>query len=117
MTTRALLLALVLVGAGSGSARGEEDPRGWAARDAAVLPLIAVRVVNDTEAMLSATISSATCPRVLLAPWTSTVVERCLRWGLVYHVRVVFYTATAVVERHDLLFLARPDQDWVFAGR
>ena len=57
MTTRALLLALVLVGAGSGSARGQE------------------------------------------------------------HVGVVFYTATAVVERHDLLFLARPDQDWVFAGR
>ncbi len=109
MVTAVAALLVSLSSPGPGRAQSE--------RSAGDLPVVGVRIVNDTDARLSLTISSPCGDRALLRPGQAVVLDGCLRWGLVYHVRAVFWTDGGVLERQDLLFLARPGQDWVFHRR
>lgn len=78
-------------------------------------PAIPIRITNDTDATLSLTITSALCyPRVILRSGESIVVHDCFRWSLIYHCVAVFYSRDRILERQHLLFLAAPEQEWVF---
>jgi|GEM_PF-2479791 len=105
--------AALAVGLVVATSAGDLEPPG--AVD--VLPIVPVRIVNGTDASLSLGISSPCADRLRLRPGQMAVVDGCLRWGLVYHVRAVFWTDAAVLERQDVLFVARPGHDWVFQSR
>jgi hypothetical protein len=80
-----------------------------------LLPLIAVRVVNETDTTLSVSFPSAACtPRVILAPRESAIIRECIRHGLVYQGVAVFYDRDAVQGRRFRLLVAVPGADWVF---
>jgi hypothetical protein len=113
--TSGLGLLLALWASGATPAGADDRLRGGGGDLIAALPEIPVRVANATDAMLSLSVTSALCaPRLILKPGDSIVVHECLRWGLVYHTVAVFYDERVVRERQQLLFLARPGQDWVF---
>jgi hypothetical protein len=82
LSALALLLSAVPSGAGDQVALP-----GGSARVGA-LPAIPVRITNETDTMLSLSVTSAACtPRILLEPRASITVGDCLRWGLVHQVK------------------------------
>jgi len=82
------------------------------------LPAIPVRITNETDTMLSLSVTSAACtPRVFLEPRASIIVGDCLRWGLVHQVVAVFYDQQMVRERQFRLLRVAPGQDWIFSRR
>lgn len=105
-TLAALLCLSVLVSAQAGGRADVGGPED--------LPLVPVRITNDTDTMLSVTILPAPCaPRVLLRAGESVVVDGCLRWGLIYQVVAVAYTDAEVLGRRHVLLVARPGAEWV----
>ncbi len=86
------------------------------------LPLVAVKIHNNTNAFLSLTITNAPCaPRIILKPKTEAILRGCLRYsrdigGPIYHVRAVFYNKTEVLEKRDFLFIAEPNSPWIFCN-
>lgn len=109
-------LAFLLSAVPSGAGDEVAFPRGSVRVGA--LPVIPVRITNETDARLSVSVTSAACtPRILLEPRSSITVGDCLRWGLVHQVVAVFYDQQIVRERQFRLLLVAPGQDWVFSRR
>jgi len=82
------------------------------------LPVISVRITNETDDTLSLSVTSAACtPRLFLPPRSSITVDDCLRWGLVYQVVAVFYDQQTVHGRRFRLLPVAPGQDWIFRSR
>ena len=108
----ALLLAAVPSGAG--------DEVTFPRRGAQVetLPVVPVRITNESDAMLSLSVTSAACtPRLFLPPRSSITIADCLRWGVVHQAVAVFYDQTVVQERQFRLLLVAPGHDWTFRHR
>jgi hypothetical protein len=112
----ASVLALLLTAAPSGAGDGvavPPDPSG-----VETLPVVPVRITNETDRKLSLSVTSAACtPRIFLEPQASVTISDCLRWGLVHQVVAVFYDQEVVHERQFRLLLVAPGRDRVFSSR
>lgn len=78
------------------------------------LPLIDVKVRNESDVFISITINSLCAPRTILRSGESVIIKNCLRQGLVYQGSVVFYTNEKVLERHPFTGPVRPNDPWIF---
>lgn len=78
------------------------------------LPIIPVKIVNNTDVFVSLTIRSSCQDRIVLKPREILVVNNCFRRGIIYHVWTVFYDQQKIIEKYSFLMAAMPNNDWIF---